>query len=88
MLRLLSDRRHPARKNLLGGFWGFGLFLLMSGFSCFHFGEDVYRKNDIICRQKESSLLDGQRTNSRGKAIMAIRGQKASCKNICINAIT
>jgi len=59
MLRLLSDRRHPARKNPPRRILGFGLFPLTSGFSCFRFWEDVYRKNDIICHQKRKLLNIG-----------------------------
>ena len=39
-------------KTLFEGFRGFGLFPITSVFSCFHFWEDLYRKNDIICHQK------------------------------------
>ena len=46
-------------KTLLGGFRGFSLFPLTSGFSCFHFWEDLYRKNDIVCQQKRKLLSIG-----------------------------
>ena len=59
MLRLLSDRRHPARKNTPRRVREPGLFPLTSGFWCFHFWEDLYRKNDIICQQKRKLLSIG-----------------------------
>jgi len=46
-------------KTLLVGFRSLGLLPLTSGFSCFRFWEDLYRKNDIVCQQKRKLLSIG-----------------------------